>query len=183
MKQKLICNNPNCKKEFLRNRGEIKRSMKLGRFFYCSLSCANKDKSVRFSWIRYQDTSHLNPGNKKDDFSSFRFHLRKVKNRCRYRKDNREISITVEDLKNQWNKQKGVCPYTGWTLNTPNATSQIHKLPITPYRASVDRIDSSKGYTVENIEFVSLIYQFAKNIWSGDEVIKFCEAVVTNSNK
>ena len=50
-------------------------------------------------------------------------------------------------------------------------------------RASVDRIDSSKGYIKGNIQFVSLVAQYAKNMWDEKELYNFCEAVVANCAK
>ena len=40
-----------------------------------------------------------------------------------------------------------------------------------PYTPSIDRIDSSKGYTKDNCQIVCNIYNFAKNIWD-DETVK-----------
>jgi len=57
---------------------------------------------------------------------------------------------------------------------------ECHKkkgLKKTPDRASLDRIDSSKGYVKGNIQFVSLIAQYAKNDWNGDVIFEFANAV------
>jgi hypothetical protein len=43
--------------------------------------------------------------------------------------------------------------------------------------ASVDRIDSSKGYTKDNIQFVCFMANIAKNKFSCDELINFCNLV------
>ena len=58
--------------------------------------------------------------------------------------------------------------------------NHAHQLPLTPDRASLDRIDSDKGYVPGNIQFVSVIIQFAKNKWTDKEVYLACEAVVQN---
>lgn len=81
-------------------------------------------------------------------------------------------------MKNQWDLQKGICAYTGWPLISPPNTTTWKRLKITPTRASVDRIDSKKGYVKGNIQFVSLIAQYAKNVWHEKELYNFCEAVV-----
>ncbi len=52
------------------------------------------------------------------------------------------------------------------------------KIEKTPNRASLDRIDSSKGYTKDNIQFVCLIAQYAKNSWHSDVILNFAKAVV-----
>ena len=46
-----------------------------------------------------------------------------------------------------------------------------------PYTASLDRIDSEKGYVKENVRFVAVIANFSKNKFSDEDVIDFCEAV------
>jgi hypothetical protein len=46
----------------------------------------------------------------------------------------------------------------------------------TPDRASLDRIDSKKGYVRGNVEFISLMAQYAKNEWSRGDVEKFLDS-------
>lgn len=50
--------------------------------------------------------------------------------------------------------------------------------PLTPRRASLDRIDSSIGYIPGNIRFVSVMANYCKNSFSDQEVFEFCQAVV-----
>jgi hypothetical protein len=47
---------------------------------------------------------------------------------------------------------------------------------------SLDRIDSNKGYIKDNIQFLSLIAQFAKNKFEEKDVIEFCKSVVDYQN-
>lgn len=77
--------------------------------------------------------------------------------------------------KEQWDSQKGICPYTGWQLK--NMASFTNRLPKTPDRASLDRIDSKKGYIKGNIQFVALIVQLAKNDWDEKVIYEFAEAI------
>lgn len=82
-------------------------------------------------------------------------------------------SITLEDLNAQWEKQKGKCPFTGVDLLLPGWYSAKDYL----YRASIDRIDSSKGYEVGNIQFVSVMINYAKNKFDNDVMIEFCKTI------
>ena len=102
-------------------------------------------------------------------YSPFRRIYNSVKNRKKV------CNISIYDLREQWEKQKGICPYTGWRLTLPEKSSS--KLRKAPDRASLDRIDSSKGYTKDNIQFVSLMAQYAKHDWNEVEVIKFFKSV------
>lgn len=70
-------------------------------------------------------------------------------------------------------RQKGICPYTGWILELPHHRNKIRN----PKIASLDRIDSSKGYVIENLQFVSMMANFAKNNFTEDEMQYFCISV------
>jgi hypothetical protein len=169
-----------CGEKFLRRKAEVNRSKKLGRRNYCSLKCVGKDNNEHLD--EFKGIISDNFGRKTDDLSPFRYHLNRLRSHYdKRKKSNREIFVTLEDLKNQWDKQNGICPYTGWKLKTSKNTSEY--LGFTPDRASLDRIDSSKPYTKDNIQFVSLMAQFAKNKWQEQELLEFCEAVVKNKTK
>ena len=43
----------------------------------------------------------------------------------------------------------------------------------TPLAASLDRIDSSKPYQIDNVEFVCLCVNFAKNDFPKEDVVAF----------
>ena len=54
-----------------------------------------------------------------------------------------------------------------------------------PQQASIDRIDPSKGYSPDNIEFVCLAVNYAKNGYGKDEMMKFFEPMrlaITHQN-
>jgi hypothetical protein len=114
--------------------------------------------------------------NHSDEFSPFRGHLKNIRMHCK--KSSKENTLTLQELKAQWERQAGICVYTGWPMKNPQSTSHI--LPHTIDRASVDRIDSSKGYTKDNIQFVCVIAQYAKHSFSENELLSFCRAVVQN---
>lgn len=48
------------------------------------------------------------------------------------------------------------------------------------YSPSIDRVDSSLGYTNENCRLVVLQYNLAKNIWTNQDVIQFAKDVLKN---
>lgn len=68
-------------------------------------------------------------------------------------------TITIDDIKAQYEKQNGLDYYTGLPLED--------KLDI-----SIDRIDSSKGYEPENIVLTRIIINQMKNNLSTDEFAK-----------
>ena len=91
----------------------------------------------------------------------------------------KEVGEDVDEdyLLEVWNEQQGRCPYSGQELILKPHRNRGIRIP---NQASVDRIDSSLGYIRGNIEFVSLIANMAKNVWSKNDVIEFCKEVTEN---
>ena len=91
------------------------------------------------------------------------------------------------DLPLSWYKEKltiGVCEKTrlpfvlkpeesSFTVTSKNQTRN-------PFSPSVERIDSSKGYTEENCIMVVCIYNFAKGAFSEEALNLFCKAYLAN---
>jgi len=165
-----------CSKEFERKNSEIKRSKKKERKTFCSRSCSGKHHINNIPEdTRKSNVVFLRRGSCRDKYSPFRFFLKVCRLRVQQKPD-LQLNLSLQDLKDQWEKQKGICPYTGWSLKIAECQSK-EKIEKTPDRASLDRIDSSKGYVKGNIQFVSLIAQYAKNNWDGEVVLEFAEAV------
>ncbi len=172
MRVKLVCEH--CFNEFEREKKEHTRNTKKGRKVYCGRRCTALANPVLSYRAKNPDLSILRKGKVIDLLSPFRQHLLNIRRHSK--KTNRVIEITLEDLRELWIKQEGRCPYTGWNL--VNYTTCACNLKFTPDRASVDRIDSSKGYTKDNIQFVSLMAQFAKNSFDEKQLLDFCKDVV-----
>jgi hypothetical protein len=83
-------------------------------------------------------------------------------------------NLTPQYLKKVWDTQKGICPYTGWNLILPRGNGRSLK---TMAKASLDRIESSKGYVVGNVQFVALAANLAKSTFTHDEMTEFCKAI------
>lgn len=163
-----------CGLNFERKVGEFRRNKKLGRRVCCSLKCVGKTMQHNLASGDYDISYHS--GNRGDEFSKFRWFLARAKQRM-YK---HVVDITLNDLKEQWEKQNGICPFTGWKIKLMDDTG--HRLPLTPDRASLDRIDSSKGYIKGNIQYVSLMAQLAKNKWADEQLVEFCKAVAENKS-
>lgn len=103
---------------------------------------------------------------------SFKYLLKKIKEGS----NRKPCYLSLEDLKNTWEKQMGKCAYTNINLTLPiNSANPNPK--ISYLMASVDRIDSSKPYQKDNIQFVSRNINYAKNNLSHHEMIKFLDLV------
>lgn len=164
-----------CGRTHHKNRSEYNRNVRLGRRFYCSRKCQGRGVLSNIPLDKRLNSKHLaKAGWQKSELSPFKQLLNSARYHCKG--TDRECSVNLDDLKEQWDKQNGRCPITNWSLLIPEACGR--KLPKSPNRASLDRIDNSKGYIVGNIRFIALMAQFAKHVWTDEEVTKFCHAAV-----
>lgn len=170
-----------CNNVFERRLTEHKRNLNKGRASFCSISCSiiyrnhhPTEKHILNS-IQQLKNYRIKYGNprKITELSPFRRMLNGAK--CRCVDSGKECLITLEYMKQIFDSQCGRCPYTGWKLLLPKSTKDVIKL--TPDRASLDRIDSSKGYIEDNIQFVSWAAQVAKHTFTEEELIHFCKSV------
>lgn len=152
---------------------EYLRNKKLNRKNFCSRSCVGKYKYTNRTELRsnFMKKYNITTERKSKIINPFKYYLKLAK--CRFK----ECTITLEDLEKQWNLQKGICPYSGIQLIL-NSHSNISKDKI--YSASLDRIDSSKGYIINNIQFVSQCINFMKNSMSHEDTIKICKLISKN---
>lgn len=80
------------------------------------------------------------------------------------------------DLTREWISQaveSGACAVTGIKFDL----GRDEMLRFQPWSPSVDRIDSSRGYTQDNCRVVCWIYNMAKSEWSDDVVMTFAKAL------
>ena len=77
--------------------------------------------------------------------------------------------ITIEDIATLYELQNGRCALTGWSIEW-----SIQKWDHT---ASIDRIDNSIGYTLDNIQLVHKTVNMARGTLSVDEFVEMCKAI------
>jgi hypothetical protein len=85
-------------------------------------------------------------------------------------------NLTPQYLKKVWDTQDSICPYTGWKLILPRGNGRSRK---TMAKASLDRIDSSKGYVIGNVQFVALAANLAKSTFTHNDMVEFCKAIAS----
>lgn len=106
----------------------------------------------------------------KSQTPEWRMHQR-AKQRCR--KTGREFTIEVSDI-----VIPDTCPVLGITLNANAGKSGAYK-----NSPSLDRIDSTRGYTPDNIQVISQLANAMKHAASKEQLLKFAEWVLSNSDK
>ena len=79
------------------------------------------------------------------------------------------VTVTKQDIERLIIKSNGKCALSGFKLTIVRNS---------PFKASLDRIDSSKGYIKGNIQVVAKCVNIAKNNLSQKDFIKMCKSVV-----
>ena len=169
-----ICDNCGC--EAQKPLSEYNRNIKLGRKNFCCRSCSctyrcnlYKDTPTEAQLQAQQDIKNYCK-NRIDEYTPFRYTLHNVIKRFK------EVDITLEDLKDIWEQQNGICPYTGLKLYLPS-WKRVGTAEQLWCRASLDRIDSSKGYVVGNIQFISTPINYMKNTMSDKETKQYLKLI------
>jgi hypothetical protein len=149
-----------CGNSFGKEKKEFTRQTKKGNNnFYCDSKCAGKV---------HQSTEK----------APFDFMATNAKRNAKGR--NFEFNISSSYLEKVWLDQKGKCSYTGVDLILPT-----YKHFSSPRKASLDRIDSSKGYIEGNVEFVCIFVNLGKNGFKKEDILsilhQFKNGVVTKA--
>lgn len=150
----------------------------------CKCSCGNEVKGVKAYNLKNGNTKSCGCY-KKERLDSFiknksnnelSHTFRPLLSRCKStaKKKNLDFDLDLDYLYSLWIRQDGKCIYTGSKL-TPLSWHEGSKDKTNT--ASLDRIDSSKGYIKGNIQFVSTIANYAKNTFSHKDMISFCKDI------
>ena len=78
-----------------------------------------------------------------------------------------DFNLEIEDI-----EIPTLCPYLGVELLTESNQSR------NPNYYSIDRIDSTKGYSKGNVQVISLLANTMKNNATIDQLINFCKGVI-----
>jgi hypothetical protein len=133
----------------------------------------NKDRRCK-SCKKEQYEKRRSKNRGKQDFDRIileRFHGLKD----RAKRSGLEVNITLDDLKNLWNKQEGKCAISGIQMTYIFGKGRV------PTNISVDRINSLEGYTKTNIQLVCMAVNQMKSDLSITELVYFCEHIVRNA--
>ena len=171
----LICTG--CGTTFTRLTTEVTRCHKRNpnHPFYCSKKCYSVHEVTGKPGRNPNGNPHnaLRRGSWKDEFSPFRYFLAKA----RSRKHLEQTDIDLPFLKSLWEAQGGRCSLSGIEMQLPASIEAWVSDTGNPWKPSLDRIDSAKGYTKGNVRFVTVIGNFCKQGFSDEEVIAFGKAV------
>ena len=85
-------------------------------------------------------------------------------------KRNIEFLVSLEYLSNLYESQNHICAITGRHINSID-------------EASLDRIDSSKGYIEGNVQWTTYQANVSKHIMTMEELYQFCKDVLNHANQ
>ena len=126
---------------------------------------------------------------KKDQYTPFRWYVRtsiwiglKARSKINKTPKNKKNFITLKYLKFLWEKQKGICPYTGIKLKLFTHSLSRYKTNMKSdiRYASLDRIDANKPYAKGNVQFVAWPINYAKNDMSDKQMKRFIKLIRQN---
>lgn len=165
-----------CKKEFEKETRYVKAAEKKGREHFCSLSCVGplnlqrgKEKIDKWNFGE-ENRKHLQNicRNRADEYTGFRIILSSCFKR------NKECDLDLPYLKDLWEKQNGKCAITKVDLVLKSGYNKN-------YQASLDRIDSSKGYVKGNVRYISVSVNWLKNDLDDNHLREFIQ--ICNGSK
>jgi len=87
-----------------------------------------------------------------------------------------EFTIEREHLYQIFDKQKGLCSYTGIPMTHIKDGTGHHNTNI-----SIDRYDNNKGYVSGNIRLVCLAVNMMKYTMDLDEFVQWCKFIAENN--
>lgn len=87
------------------------------------------------------------------------------------------------DFGSAWIEEKilaGRCEATGIPFDIVERRGGLHAS--NPWVPSIDRVDSTKPYSKENVQIVVYMYNVCKSEFSHRDVVKFCRMLVAEEN-
>ena len=169
-----------CGKQFEKETRYVKAADKKGRRNYCNLSCHAKStrEEKLGEWVHSEENKQFLKsisGNRKDEYSPFRTLLKSCRTRTnKSGQPKGDFDLDLAYLKQLWEQQNGKCHITNVDLKLEQSYNKN-------YQASLDRIDSSKGYVKGNVRYISVSANWLKNNLDDDhikEFIQICRMVV-----
>ena len=102
---------------------------------------------------------------------------------ARYRatRHGRPFTLSLDDLYVLWERCDGRCVVSGVELTgeEPQASALVKR----PFQPSIDQIDPTKGYTLQNTRITCVAANFAMNEWGLDTLRRLARGVVQKAEE
>lgn len=162
----VICEN--CEKSFDKEQKYINAAEKKGRKHFCSLTCSTIHRNKHNNYKSNKNKPQNQKGYKQKKDTRFTWYIARARSR------KRDNGLTSDMLEKLWNKQNGLCAISNIPLTLHDDCRDNR------YLASLDRIDSSLPYQEDNIQFIALPLNLAKQSFDNQEFITFLKEVSAN---
>jgi hypothetical protein len=159
----IVCSN--CGITFQREKSQYDNGIRKGWRVCCSTKCVGQ--------VSIPNLGPLDRGKPAIPFHIY-IHTARVRQK---EKVNLQVDIDSKYLSELWDKQKGICPYTRIKLYVAKRKQKDNDHR---YLASLDRIDSSKGYIKGNVQFVSTSINYMKNKMTDQQTKEFINEIISN---
>ena len=97
--------------------------------------------------------------------------------RERAKKKGLDFDLTIEFLKELWEKQDGKCAITKLPMTFLNDNGRVYT------NVSIDQIEPNAGYIKKNIQLVCMAVNQLKSDLTMNEVLTICKSIVENYNE
>lgn len=156
-----------------------KKSKQRSAWWLCRCDCGN-EKIVRSTELLRGDTKSCGCGRKFQNSHNYKGVGKLAKSKfshIKYGAIKRDIefSITIEYAWDLFERQNGKCFYTNQDLEIKTRNSG-------GMTASLDRIDSSKGYVEGNVIWVHKDINIMKNVFSHEYFLNLCRLIIENTD-
>jgi hypothetical protein len=158
----------------------------------CQCNCGFEKLVYCLTLVKGQSTACFNcgHGNKGESNSKWKGYkevpgafINRITNRSK--KANREVEITAEDIYNLWIKQNKKCALSGLPIDFINTNPGNINRKESKYdlicTASLDRIDSNKGYIKDNIQLVHKDVNMIKKEYDQNYFLNLCKLITEHN--
>ena len=165
-------------------RADILKSRNATKCRYCS-NKNNYDKNVALNLI---DHKGYTTGQHRGVGDLTRSYLFKMKMSAKARNISWAEDLTIEFLWNLFLAQNKKCALSGMDIclrkdiHTP-INNKNHSLDYSVFTASLDRVDSNKPYTKDNVQWVHRNVNIMKNSYKQDYFINLCSKIINHVNQ
>lgn len=93
----------------------------------------------------------------------------------------KQWDLSIDDLQALFDKQQGRCYYTGVPMISPTSNRELKLARNNVRLCSLDRLDSSRGYTRDNVAFCCCAMNLGKSDWSEFEFTSLISEIGTTN--
>lgn len=133
----------------------------------------NIKKQNKMRWLQYtQESNGVSPSAlyRKSLHGCLSFLISCAKQRVKNR--NYDCDLTLEELKDLYDLQKGICALSGKQMTRGSGEGRVAT------NISIDRINPKFGYTKSNIQLVCDFVNNMKGVMSNNQIIEWCEDII-----